>query len=83
VSVSQEKKAGFQLFLQGVYVPSAEQAIHQLMLSLDVDHYEIYIIPCDGESTSIVRINDGEFRGNYDVEYSLQKGELLLLEDIH
>ncbi|USD58937.1 hypothetical protein J4N45_10385 [Vibrio sp. SCSIO 43140] len=77
------KVSGFRMFMQGVYATSPAQAVHQLMAMLEADKYTLESIPFDGDESIIARITTGEFRGLYDVEYSLARGELTLLEQLY
>lgn len=77
------KVVGFRMFMQGVYATSTAQAVHQLMATLEAGKYSLESIPVDGDESVIARITTGEFRGLYDVEYSLARGELTLLEHLN
>lgn len=74
---------GIQLFYQGVYAPSASNAVQLLMSTLNISDFEIDRVSCTEEEILVVRINSGEYDGLYDVEYIFAAGELTLLQHLH
>lgn len=76
VTVS-KSSAGYQFFMQGIYTVSTAQAVREFMR-----HVGVRMFSFDAD-VNVVRIVGGEYDGVYDVEYSLCKGELTLLQDIH